>query len=165
MTDRIDPPALAGRMPSAAVSGRTVAGTPGAALAGGISLAAAAASWRVRKELAAKVPDPALGAAEDALAFSLAWFATRAPHPEPAVEPALAPLDAAARGLVAGAAGTAVMTLAQLLALTDSSDAPERAGRKLTPPWEQSPQALLTDAGLHLLYGLTAATTFKGLIR
>src|SRR4051812_48454960 len=72
MTDRIDPPALAGRMTSAAVSGRTVAGTPGAALAGGISLGAAAASWRVRKELGAKFPDPALGAAEDALAFSLA---------------------------------------------------------------------------------------------
>lgn len=236
MSDRIDPPALVGRMTSAAISGRTVAGTPGAALAGGIALAVAAASWRVRKELAAMVPDPALGAAEDTLAFSLAWFATREPHPELEVEPALEPLEAAARGLVAGAAGTAVMTLAQLLAPIESSDTPERVGRKLIriatgkrvprkhrgklnqgmhvaygtswgvpygllagrlasppgsvagglalglgvwavslvelpalgvapTPWEQSPRALLTDAGLHLIYGLTAAATLRGLIR
>jgi hypothetical protein len=235
MSDRIDPPALVGRMTSAAVSGRTVAGTPGAALAGGIALVAAAASWRVRKELGAKLPDPALGAVEDALAFSLAWFATREPHPEPEVGPALAPVEAAARGVVAGAAGTVVMTLAQLLSPTESSDAPERVGRKLIrratgkrvprkhrgklnqgmhvaygtswgvpfgllaaqlpqspnplaagvtfglsvwavslvelpalgvapTPWEQSPRALLTDAGFHLIYGLTAATVLKGLI-
>jgi hypothetical protein len=236
MTDRIAPPALAGRMTSAAVSGRTVAGAPGGALAGGIALAAAAASWRVRKELSRLLPDPAVGAAEDALAFSLAWFATRETHHVPEDEPVLRPLDAAARGLVAGAAGTAMMTLAQLLAPTESSDAPARVGRKLIrrttgkrvprkhrgklnqgvhaaygtswgvpygvlagrlasppssiggglalglgvwvvslvelpalgvapTPWEQSPQALLTDAGFHLIYGLTAATTFRGLIR
>jgi hypothetical protein len=32
-------------------------------------------------------------------------------------------------------------------------------------PWEQSPRALLTDAGFHLIYGLTAATTLRGLAR
>jgi uncharacterized membrane protein len=234
--DRIGPPALAGRFTSAAVSGRTVAGVPGASLAAGIALVAAAASFRVRKELTAKVPDPALGALEDALALSLAWFATREPHREPEEEPALAPLDAAARGLLAGAAGTAAMTLAQLLAPVESSDTPEKVGRKLIrlatgkrvprkhreklnqgihwaygsswgmpygllaaqlekppnplaagatlglsvwavslvelpalgvapTPWEQSPRALLTDAGFHLIYGLTAATTLRSLTR
>jgi hypothetical protein len=234
--DRIEPPGLAGRMTSAAVSGRTVAGVPGAALAAGIALAAAAASWRVRGELSEKLPDPVLGAGEDALAFSLAWLATRDPHSKPGSEPALSPLDAAARGVLAGAVGTAAMTLAQLLAPTESSDVPEKVGRKLIrlatgkrvprkhrgklnqgmhwaygsswgmlygllaaqlekppnplaagvtfglsvwavslvelpalgvapTPWEQSPRALLTDAGFHLLYGLTVATTLRGLTR
>ena len=236
--DRIDPPGLAGRLTSAAVSGRTVAGAPGAALAAGIALAAAAASWRVRGELAEQVPDPLLGAAEDALAISLAWVATRDPHPEPDSdpEPALAPLEAAAHGVLAGAVGTTAITLAQLLAPTESSDAPEQVGRKLIrfasgkrvprkhrgklnqgmhwaygtswgmlygllasqlakppgvlaggvtlglgvwavslvelpalgvapTPWEQSPGALLTDAGFHLIYGLTSAATLSGLAR
>jgi uncharacterized membrane protein len=234
--DRVGPPALAGRVTSGAVSGGTVAGVPGAALAAGIALAAAAASFRVRAELATKVPDPLLGAAEDALALSLAWLATREPHPEPEAEPTLAPLDAAARGLLAGAMGTAAMTLAQLLAPAQPSDAPEKVGRKLIrmatgkrvprehrgklnhgmhwaygsswgmpygllaaqlpkppnalaagvtlglsvwavslvelpalgvapPAWEQSPRALAGDAGFHLIYGLTAATTLRGLAR
>jgi uncharacterized membrane protein YagU involved in acid resistance len=33
------------------------------------------------------------------------------------------------------------------------------------PPWEQSPRALASDAGFHLIYGLTAATTLRGLAR
>ena len=232
--DRVGPPALAGRVTSAAISGRAVAGMPGAALAAGVSVVAAAASYRVRAELAHRVPDAALGAAEDALAIALATAATRAPHPEPDGEPALSPLQGAARGVLAGAVGTAAMTVAQLLAPTPSSDAPARVGRKLIRkatgkrvprkrrgtlnqamhwgygtswglpygllagrlsqapnplaggaalglgvwatslvelpalgvaplPWEQSPRALATDAGFHLVYGLAAALTLRAL--
>ena len=77
---RIEPAALVARATSGAVVGRTVAGVPGAAAGAGAALAAAFVSHRVRAELGATgVPDPALGVAEDALALSLAWLATRAP--------------------------------------------------------------------------------------
>jgi uncharacterized membrane protein len=75
-SSRTAPPALAGRIVSGAVCGRIVAGGPGAALGAGVALAATFACHRVRAELAAKVPDPYVGAAEDVLAISLAWLAT-----------------------------------------------------------------------------------------
>ena len=236
--DRVGPPALAGRVTSAAVSGREVAGVPGAALAAGIAVAAAAAAFKLRADLSERVPDVVLGAAEDAIALSLVTAATRKPHAQPEGEPALSPVSAAARGLLAGAVGTAAMTLAQALVPTRTaeSDAPARVGRKLLraatgkrvprkhrgklnqgmhwaygtswglpyallagqfpkppntiaggvtlglgvwavslvelpalgvapTPWEQSPKALLTDAGFHAVYGLVAAATLSASVK
>ena len=90
--DRIEPPALAGR-----VTGRDLGPHRGGDARRRRWPRASPSSPRPRASGCApswptKVPDAALGAAEDALAIALAIAATRAPHPEPEAEPALSPL-------------------------------------------------------------------------
>ena len=145
-TDRIEPPALAGRVAGGTVAGHRAAGPPGATVAALTAVAAAGAAHRARGALAARlpVPDPVVGVAEDIVTLALAAVASR-PHPgaRPAPRPALGPSAAPERplpvrlagGVAAAATGTAAMTLAQMIYQaatgTGPSRAPEKVGRRL----------------------------------
>jgi hypothetical protein len=177
-TDRTDPSALVGRIAAGAYTGREIAGLPGAAAG---SLAAAAgtfATWRARGLVvsATGLPDPVVAIGEDVLAYGLAAAATRPDAEEDADRPGdstqagadtTAPrrgpklLREAGVGLIAGLAGTAVMTIAQgaEFALTDAepSTAPaavadtlkRRAGRgRLKRRHRRA-----ANQGMHWLYG------------
>ena len=76
---RIEPPQLAGRMGAGALAGHRVAGPQGAAAGAVAALGSAFATYHARRMLAERlpVPDPVLGAAEDALALGCAALATR----------------------------------------------------------------------------------------
>ena len=143
-------PALAGRAGTGALSGRAVAGLPGAAAGAAAAVASTYASGRARSLIVEKtgLPDPVVAMGEDVLAYALAAVGTRTvgtdgppagtdtpastdtaaddagagpAHGEPPV-PRRSPLRDALAGLNAGLAGTAAMTLAQnaLLAATGS---------------------------------------------
>ena len=80
------------------------------------------------------VPDPVVGAAEDAIVLCLVALATRDRAPEAAAdaaERAAARGGRVAAGVAATAVGTAAMTAAQAAAPADSSDAPGEVGRRL----------------------------------
>jgi len=74
--NRTDPPALAGRAATAALTGRSVAGAPGAAVAAAAAVASAYATFHLRARLAEHLPPLAAGAVEDALAITLALATT-----------------------------------------------------------------------------------------
>jgi uncharacterized membrane protein len=78
---RSEPPGLAGRIASAAASGAAVAGAPGAMIAAAVAGVATFALQRGRAALGRRtgIPDPALGALEDAIALGLAVWSTRTP--------------------------------------------------------------------------------------
>jgi uncharacterized membrane protein len=76
---RTSAPALGARVLSGAVCGRVLAGTPGVVTGALGALAGTFGAYRARAALgeATGAPDPLLGAAEDALALTLAALATR----------------------------------------------------------------------------------------
>jgi hypothetical protein len=129
-TDRIEPPAVAGRVASGAYTGHAIAGPAGVA-AGALGAAVGSlATWRLRGLAVQRtgLPDPVVAIGEDAIALGAAALATRldvaasddaasgngasgnGASPEDA-EPRSPAVDAAT-GLLAGAVGTAAMTLA-----------------------------------------------------
>jgi hypothetical protein len=137
---RVHPSGLGGRMSTAAVAGHRVAGPPGAAAGAAVALGSALASYRARMLLTERlpVPDPVVGAAEDAIALCCVALATRDRPPDAAddaTERAAAQGGRVAAGVAATAVGTAAMTAAQAAgsALTGAqpSDAPGRVGRRL----------------------------------
>ena len=142
---RSDGPALVGRVMSGALAGRLIGGGSGAGVGAATAAASTYLSERGRALLGgrAPLPDPALAVAEDALVLGVA-YAAAGPEPDPApidasdpdgAAPKRSPVTAAALGLVAGAAGTAAMTSAQVafLRATDGepSSTPGDVGRKL----------------------------------
>ena len=137
---RTHPTGLAARLTTSAVSGHRVAGPAGAALAGAAAAGSAFAGLHARSLLDRRlpVPDPVVGAAEDAIALCLVALATRDRPPEAAddaVERAAARSGRIAAGVAASAVGTAAMTAAQTatyaLTAAQPSDAPGRVGRRL----------------------------------
>lgn len=261
MPFRSDPPSLIARLGSGATVGRAVAGAGGA----GVGAAGAAATTYLSERLRAAVgqrtgiPDPLVGVSEDALVLGVAVLATRtagqatatasataaasatatAAAPGPDDEPPRpSRWGAVARGVAAGAVGTAAMTSAQIAYLKatggEPSSAPGEVGRRLIegvagrrvprrhrdalnqgvhavygtswglpfglvagslpgrPPapvsgvalgltawgvsliglpalnlapalWQQSPAALASDLGFHLVYGVATATAYRAL--
>jgi hypothetical protein len=137
---RTDPPGLAARVATGAVSGHRVDGPRGAVAGAIVALGSALAAHRARTLLAQRlpVPDPVVGAAEDALALCCVALATRDRPPAAAddvTERAAAQGGRIAAGVAATAVGTAAMSAAQAAtyALTDAqpSDAPGQVGRRL----------------------------------
>ena len=109
---------------------------PGAALGGATAVGTAFAGLHARSLLARRlpVPDPVVGAAEDAIVLCLVALATRDRAPEAAAdaaERAAARSGRIAAGVAATAVGTAAMTAAQAAAPAESSDAPGEVGRRL----------------------------------
>ncbi len=155
--ERTSPPALGGRILSAAVAGNAVAGPAGAGVAAAAATASAFAGVRVRATAGklSRAPDVLIGAGEDALALGAAAAGSRAhaahdappapgstgarpgvPAPVAAARPSVpAPVAAAARGLAAGVAGTAAMTVVQTAYLRATgaapSSAPGEVGRRI----------------------------------
>ena len=131
---RTDPPALAGRFATGAVSGSRLAGVPGAALGALAATGSSFATMRARSALVGLtgLPDPVIAVAEDGIAYGAAALAT-APRPE--TDESEPKLRRVARGLVAGVIGTAAMTAAQVALLKATggkpSRAPERVARKV----------------------------------
>jgi uncharacterized membrane protein len=78
-TPRTDPPALGGRVVTGALTGRAVGGWPGLALGAAAAAAGTFATVRARSAVVERtgLPDPAVAAGEDALAYGLAAFVTR----------------------------------------------------------------------------------------
>jgi hypothetical protein len=154
---RTSPPAYAGRIAAGAIAGRLVAGATGAAVGAGTAAASTAATYKLRKDLGATLPDPALGAIEDALALGLAAAATRTEHVEPTEAPALSPAGSIARGVTAGAVGTTVMTFAQGLLDGPTSHTPEKVGRtfikRLTGKRVPRKHRDALNQGMHWAYG------------
>ncbi len=71
-------------------------------------------------------------------------------------------LGGLARGVAAGAVGTAVMTGAQLAYYKASKV--ELPAMGLAPPiWESDPKSLAPDVGFHVAYGAAVATAYKAL--
>ena len=163
---RTDPPGLAGRMTSGAVSGHRVDGPRGAVAGAAVALGSALAGHRARARLTQRlpVPDAVIGAAEDALALCCVALATRDRPPAAAddtAEKVAAGGGRIAAGVAATAVGTAAMSAAQAAtyALTDAqpSDAPGRVGRRLLEDLfgrkvPRRERAALNDA-MHWLYG------------
>jgi uncharacterized membrane protein len=150
MRPRSEPPALAGRIVSGALAGRVVGGAHGALIGGAAAAAVTYPSQRARALIGERtgVADLALGAAEDVLVMGTATVAAgvseratdgdRQPDPEAAADAAPEPrsrVGSLARGLIAGAAGTAAMTTVQNAYLMttggEPSSAPGDVGRKL----------------------------------
>jgi uncharacterized membrane protein len=131
---------LGARLTTGTLSGHRVAGAPGAAIGGAAAMGTAFAGLHARTLLVERlpVPDPVVGAAEDAIVLCLVALATRERPPEAAAdaaERAAARGGRVAAGVAATAVGTAAMTAAQsaTYALTDAqpSDAPGEVGRRL----------------------------------
>jgi uncharacterized membrane protein len=78
-TDRIDPPALGGRIASGAYTGHTIAGPVGAGAAAVAAAAGTFATYHARKLIVSKtgVPDWGVAIGEDLLAYTAAALATR----------------------------------------------------------------------------------------
>lgn len=177
MPPRSDPPALAGRIVSGALAGRIAGGAHGAGIGAATAAATTYASERARALLGAhtSLPDPVLALLEDAVVVGLAVVAARPPAPEPPAAPAAppspehesvpeprrSPAGAIARGLVAGAAGTAAMTSVQYAYLRlsggEPSSAPGDVGRRLLAgvadrkvPRRRRPAF---NQAMHVLYG------------
>jgi hypothetical protein len=117
---RTEIPGLGGRLTTGSLSGHRVAGPAGAAVGGAAAIASAFAGLRARTLLAERlpVPDPVVGAAEDAVVLCLVALAGGGRG------------GRVAAGVAATAVGTAAMTAAQAAAGSDS-DAPGRVGRRL----------------------------------
>jgi uncharacterized membrane protein len=157
--DRTGAPAVAGRVAAGAYTGRALAGPAGLAAGAAGAAVGSFATFRARK-LAADatgLPDPVIAIGEDLLAYCAAAVATR---PQAAAPPDSLPGDAL-RGLAAGLAGTAAMTIAQgaefVLTSAKPSDAPvtiadkikRRAGRGKVKRRHRS----AVNQGMHWLYG------------
>lgn len=108
---RTEVPGLAGRLATGSLSGHRVAGPVGAVIGGAAVMGSAFAGLRARAILVEQlpVPDPVVGAAEDAIVLCLVALATREGPPEEATD---AVQRAAARSgrVAAGVAATAVGT-------------------------------------------------------
>ena len=102
------------------MSGYRVAGPTGAAVGGAAAMGSAFAGLHARTLLVERLPlpDPVVGAAEDAIVLCLVALATGERG------------GRVASGVAATAVGTAAMTAAQAVAGSDS-DAPGRVGRRL----------------------------------
>ena len=177
MPPRSDPPSLLGRLASGAACGSAVAGVRGAGVGAAFAAATAYPSERLRSLIGTRtgVPDPALGAAEDALVIGVAAWSTRGiggdatpPAEEVAVPEAPSsdpapprPVTAVARGLAAAAVGTAAMTSVQTAYLKatggEPSEIPAEMGRRIIEgvlrrrqPRRQRP---VINQAVHALYG------------
>ena len=158
--DRFALPGLGARLAAGSLSGRDIAGPAG--FAGGAAGAAVGtyATWRARK-LAVKatgLPDPVIAVGEDIIAFTAAAIAT---HPgEPGLEGGSVGRDAV-RGLAAGLAGTAAMSLVQgaEFVLTSAkpsrapADAAERLKRLAGLGRIKRSRKPAVNQGMHWLYG------------
>jgi uncharacterized membrane protein len=172
---RSDPAALAGRVISGALAGRLVAGPRGARVGAATAAASTYASERARALLGQRlgIPDPVLGAAEDALVLGIAAAAAGAPGaeedqgdaPDPTGERPPA-LTAVVHGLLAAAVGTAAMTSVQVAYLSaaggEPSSAPGDVGRKLIDVPRDRRAAF--NQAMHMLYGTAWGAPF-GLLR
>lgn len=78
-TDRIQSPAVAGRVVSAAYTGHAIAGTAGGAVGAASAAAGTYATWRARKFAVdtTGLPDAAVAIGEDIAAITAAAIATR----------------------------------------------------------------------------------------
>jgi hypothetical protein len=176
--DRTEIPALLGRIGSGAYTGNVVAGPVGALVAAVSAGVGTYSTWRIRKLVvsATGLPDPVVAAAEDILAYAAAAAATHGVDedaPRDVVEvsqvtSAVGPpprrpsvLSNAGKGLLAGLAGTAVMTVAQgaefVLTKAEPSDAPatvaDKASRKLGLGRIKRRNKAKANQGMHWLYG------------
>ena len=180
-TDRTDLPAVIGRALAAAYTGGKIAAGPGAA-AGALSATAGTyASWRARGLVVATtgLPDPVVAIGEDLVAMGIAAIGTRPdPAPAPAPEPADNPADGPgtlgepesqprslvgdlAVGTLAGAVGTAAMTIAQgaEFVLTDAEpsslpvDVVDRFKRRAGRGRLKRRQRRVANQAMHWLYG------------
>ncbi len=81
--DRTDPPALIGRVAAGAYTGSAVAGPVGVAAGGFGALVGTFASFHLRKSVVERtgLPDRVVALVEDAVALTLAAFATRPTDP------------------------------------------------------------------------------------
>jgi hypothetical protein len=127
---------LGARLTTGSLSGHRAAGAPGAAVGGAAAVGTAFAGLHARTLLVERlpVPDPVVGAAEDAIVLCLVALATRERPPEAAAdaaERAAARGGRVAAGVAATAVGTAAMTAAQSASSAPPSDAPGRVGRRL----------------------------------
>jgi uncharacterized membrane protein len=187
--ERTTPPSLGARIASAATVGHAVGGPAGAGLAAAAATTTAYAFMDGRARLGERlgVPDAAIGAAEDTIAMAAVAIGTRRdagpPAPAPPQHPTPPPdwpprrrpgaLATAARGLVAGLAGTAAMTGSQALhrRLTGAapSGAPGELGRRALEaalgrrvPRRHRPAL---DQAVHWLYGSTWGIPFALIAR
>jgi hypothetical protein len=168
---RSDPAALAGRVISGALAGRLADGARGARLGAATAAASTYASERARALLGQRlgIPDPVLGAAEDALVLAVATAAAGAPGaeedegdvPDPAGERPSA-LTTVVHGLFAAAVGTAAMTSVQVAYLSAAggkpSSAPGDVGRKLIDVPRDRRAAF--NQTMHMLYGTAWGAPF-----
>ena len=117
---RTELPGLGGRLTTGSLSGYRVAGPAGAVIGGAAAMGSAFAGLHLRTVLVEQlpVPDPVVGAAEDAIVLCLVALAGGERG------------GRVASGVAATAVGTAAMTAAQAAAGSDS-DAPGRVGRRL----------------------------------
>jgi hypothetical protein len=127
---------LGARLTTGSLSGHREAGAAGAALGGATAMGTAFAGLHARNLVGDRlpVPDPVVGAAEDAVVLCLVALATRERAPEAAAdagERAAARGGRIAAGVAATAVGTAAMTAAQSVLPTPPSDAPGEVGRRL----------------------------------
>lgn len=170
--ERTERPSLGARVSSGAATGRTIAGPVGAVAGATGAGLGTFATYRARRLLgrATGIPDPVLGVAEDVVAVTAATIATREAPAEPAtdVRPRQPVLPSAARGLAAGLAGTAAMTVAQgsFYELTGArpSSAPRQVADRLGKALGQGevPRRHRTAAnlGMHWLYGTSWGVPF-----
>ncbi len=166
--ERVDVPSVGARVASGLFAGHAVAGPVGAVAGAASAAVSTFATYRARSLVgrATGIPDPWVGAAEDIVCVTAAAVATR-PSAGAAAEGEEADAASAdgvgrsaARGLLAGLAGTAAMTLAQgayyQLTGAKPSDAPQRAGRKALEragkrvPRDKRPAL---NQAMHWLYG------------
>jgi hypothetical protein len=168
--DRTGPPAVAGRVAAGAYSGRAIAGNAGLAAGAAGAAVGSFATFRARKLAAAAtgLPDPVIAIGEDVLAYGAAAVATRprqngtaAGTTGPEGAPASLPGDAL-KGLAAGLAGTAAMTIAQgaefVLTSAKPSDAPVTVADKLKRLTGRGRRVKrghrpAVNQGMHWLYG------------
>jgi hypothetical protein len=176
--DRTEIPALVGRIGSGAYTGNAVAGPVGALVAAASAGIGTYSTWRIRKLVVAAtgLPDPVVAAAEDIVAYAMAAAATHGvdeDEPRDAVEVSQvasavgerprrpSALRNAGKGLIAGLAGTAAMTIAQgaefVLTSAEPSDAPatvaDKASRKLGLGRIKRRNKPKANQGMHWLYG------------
>lgn len=173
-------PALLGRVGSGAYTGNAVAGRAGALAAVASAGIGTYSTFRIRKLAVAAtgLPDPVVAAVEDVICYATAAAATRNLHegePRDAVDVAQAStavgsqpprtslLKNAGKGLVAGVAATAAMTIAQgaefVLTAAEPSDAPatvaDKAVRKLGAGRIKRRDMPRANQGMHWAYGIS----------
>jgi hypothetical protein len=130
---RTEPAGLAGRFTSSAAVGLTCAGRLGGLFAGATAIGSAFATHRVRVQLGERtgVPDPVLGAAEDAVAILIARTLTRRPLERPPV--VAAPADAPPPG-APELKGAKARRAAKLAAKAAKAQAVRSARRRVRRP-------------------------------
>ncbi len=178
--DRTELPAMLGRVGSGAYTGNAVAGPVGALVAALSAGVGTYSTWRIRKLVvsATGLPDPVIAAAEDVICYAMAAAATHGVEddaPRDAVEvaqvstavggqpPRPSLIRNAGKGLIAGVAATAAMTIAQgaefVLTSAEPSDAPatvaDKASRKLGFGRIKRRDKPKANQGMHWLYGVS----------